>query len=300
MILSFIKSRLWQALRPYRRLRARPHIVALLNRRNLKEYAQTPRALSEPQRTICTELAQYGIAITHLDTLFPGEHKLVELHAYAGTVQTQATLGRKKKFLNYVWGQDDVLLDLTSPFVRLAVSPTLLGIVNEYMGLFSRFVFSSLNITNPMEAGAKALGSQRWHRDPSSGDKRFCKIFIYLNNVDSSGGPFQYLRESHQSGRLGHVFPAHHYDGFYPAEGAAEQSELWQNFLSCEGSAGTVIFCDTTGMHRGGYSTATPRTMSTFFYVSPGSVQKPRFSYPPSFNEALQKLPEISRLALQR
>ena len=38
------------------------------------------------------------------------------------------------------------------------------------------------------------------------------------------------------------------------------------------GKAGTMIFCDTSGLHQGGYATGKERIMSTFGYYSHASL----------------------------
>ena len=39
--------------------------------------------------------------------------------------------------------------------------------------------------------------------------------------------------------------------------------------LTMTGPAGTMIFCDTSGFHRGGFAKSTPRVLSIWSYVSP-------------------------------
>jgi hypothetical protein len=40
------------------------------------------------------------------------------------------------------------------------------------------------------------------------------------------------------------------------------------------GPAGTMIFCDTSGFHRGGFAKTTPRVLSIWSYVSPEAESK--------------------------
>jgi hypothetical protein len=46
-------------------------------------------------------------------------------------------------------------------------------------------------------------------------------------------------------------------------------SEAVQTFT---GPAGTLLFCNTAGFHRGGFSTTKPRVLATATYSSPASL----------------------------
>ena len=44
--------------------------------------------------------------------------------------------------------------------------------------------------------------------------------------------------------------------------------------LAMTGPAGTMIFCDTSGFHRGGFAKSKPRVLSIWSYVSPEAEQQ--------------------------
>ena len=71
-----------------------------------------------------------------------------------------------------------------------------------------------------MPEGSEAVSSQRWHRDPE--DRKLCKVFIYLNDVDENAGHFTYVKGSHYLGKWGKLFPQKPPKGFYPPSGAVE------------------------------------------------------------------------------
>lgn len=149
-----------------------------------------------------------------------------------------------------------------------------------------------------MSAGAAPMGSQRWYRDP--GMKRMVKVFIYLTSVDEESGPFTYVLGSHAGGRWRRLFPQKQFGlhGIYPREGAVDRVLPKSDIKVCTGSAGTVIFCDTIGMHKGGYSLSKARIMYTSVYVAEGDVIKPKFRYPQDFNEGIDVLGSASRFAV--
>lgn len=286
--------------RGYKIIRSQKPFIKFFNKTARKKYLEHPPKLTSTQISLVENLKQNGIAITTLSTLFPNEERTGLLIAFAKKKSDEATEGRKKKFLEYVWGEGTFTMEMENPFNKIAVDKKILDVVNSYMEIYSKFVFSSLNITRAISEGAEAQGSQRWHRDPAAGDEKICKVFIYLNDVDESTGPFQYCKKTHKSGALNALFPAYTYDGFYPPQNKVEETVGKENILSATGLAGTVIFCDTTGLHKGGYSTNRSRMMSTFFYVSPASLQKTKFAFPPLFEKATANLPEESRFALRK
>ncbi len=287
-------------IRGYKIIRSQKLFINFFNKTAKKMYRAHPPKLTTIQTSVVEELKQNGIAITHLSALFPNEEKIKLLSVFANKKSNEAMEGRKKNFLEYVWGEGTFLMEMENPFNNIAVNKNILDVVNSYLEMYSKFVFSSLNITRPVKKGTETQGSQRWHRDPPAGDERICKVFIYLNDVDSTTGPFQYCKKTHKSGILNKLFPSYSYDGFYPPQDKVEEIVGKENIISATGPTGTIIFCDTTGLHKGGYSTDKSRMMSTFFYVSPASLQKARFAFPLSFKKTVANLPEESKFALRK
>ena len=70
------------------------------------------------------------------------------------------------------------------------------------------------------------------------------------------------------------------------------------NLKPCTGKMGSIIFCDTTGLHKGGYAISKPRIMYTSTYMSEGEIAKRTFNYPKDFNEQLDNLDVVSRFAV--
>jgi len=242
----------------------------ILNRegRRLWRDWRTPLSGEESAR-VAQELKHKGIAITHLQRLFPDEQRLDDLFRSAAESHRAAAVKTHKTFLRYLWDIEPEL-DWANPFVRLALDPVLLSVVNEYLGLAGRFYHLTLNATTPVQSYTAAAQSQRWHRDPE--DKKMCKVFLYLNDVDETAGPFTYVRESAYGMRFGRAFPQRPPRGSYPDSAELERIIPPQAIVRCTGPAGTLIFCDTAGLHRGGYATAKERIMFTAGYRSAASV----------------------------
>ncbi len=251
----------------------------IVNARARSLYLRNRPTLSPLQRRMVNEVETKGIAVTTLDELFPGEELLPKLRAYIQALPEEAGQQNKKSFLRHYWPLD-VELDLTNPFLRFALSPTVLDVANSYMGMWTRLKHYTVNRTLPVPPSESPQYSQRWHRDPQ--EKRMIKAFIYLSDVDEGCGPFTYVERSTYGKAYGALFPQHPPLGSYPPEGAVEQSVDAGDVRTMTGKAGTVIFCDTTGLHRGGYATKGERLMFTAFFPAPSYIDAVWYRKPSS------------------
>lgn len=297
----------------YHRLRSSwPVWYYLSNRAPRREWRALGVALGEREREITRTLAKDGIALTHIDELAPGwlaelraetEARLLRLAGQAndgrpgGTrsllrpgLFSAETKKYQKDFLVDLWGEGETpLLDPANPFMRLVLDERVLGIIGAYLGMVPRFYHFSLLSTIIRPAGTPEQYSQRWHRD--SEDRKMVKVFLYLTDVDALGaGPFSYVRGSHGGGRWRGLWPQRPPVGSYPPPGAVERAVPAGDIVTGLGLSGTLIFCDTTGLHRGGYSTTKERIMFTASYYTKASIHPRLFRIPGS-------IPGLSALA---
>lgn len=285
----------------YSFLRTRPPVWDLLNKAGKTLYEEHLPNLDKLQQRVVNGLVEGGIAEVPLDELFPGTKVLEDLVKYAKMGEREMKVGVKKPFLQYVGGDlwtETPVIDLDNPLIRLSLNPRILDIVNSYMTLCSKLIYFELANTNLMNAGSAPMGSQRWHRDP--GMKRMVKMFIYLTDVDEESGPFTHVLRSHAGGRWRRLFPQKQFGrrGIYPSGGAVDKVVPKSDIKVCTGRAGTVIFCDTTGLHKGGYSLSKPRGMSTSVYMAEGDTTKRKFKHPTDFKERARTLSAVSRFAV--
>ena len=290
----------------YYRLSALEPIWRLKNWNPRRLYRRYAPELRPAEAALALSLAADGVAVCHMDDLFPPEvfQGLLEMARarwsapeVASAVRERAAIaasgekpkGVRKFFLVDLWdGPRDplggrVLLDPAHPFIRFSLADPILRIVAAYLGMLSKFRFWHLEATIP--AGRVGpLGSQRWHRDPE--DQKLVKVFLYLSDVDDSSGPFTYLAASHASGRWRHLFPLAPPRGSLPMPPDEDRFIPKEGVREFAGRAGTIIFCDTTGLHRGGLARESPRLMYTSVYTSPASPWPIRYAYPSNFNVA--------------
>jgi hypothetical protein len=157
-------------------------------------------------------------------------------------------------------------LHADSVYLRYAVQEGFLAVADAYLGMRAQLRAVHLWLNYPTEGEARS--TQLWHRD--SDDVVNLKIFTYLTDVDESSGPFAYAPATHPFGRRRSIEPR----SFAP--GRVEDGEM-QRALPREewrinvGPAGTTVFADTCGFHKGVKPVSRPRLMLMCHYTSPAA-----------------------------
>lgn len=290
-------------LKPYFKLRTKKHIWLFLNRKARLLYKKNRPMLNGTQEKIVNTLLQNGIAETNLDELFPNENKFDELQKYAGVVREKNSGAQiyppawrtSKTFLTYLLDPKP-LLDFENIIVKLALNEKVLGIINSYFEMFGKFYYFTLNITHPVTAETEAEQSQRWHRDPE--DIKMLKMFVYLSDVDEEAGPFIYIPKSNLGNKWNKIFPQRPPIGYYPPDGELEKIIPQNEIKKCVGRAGSVIFGDTAGLHKGGYATKKERLMLTIGYAPSSSPLAEQYIYPLDIKKRLAMLTPEQKFAI--
>jgi hypothetical protein len=188
----------------------------------------------------------------------------------------------------------DAQLGLDDPWLRLGVNPRLLDLANAYLQMWSKLEYVDVWYTPPAGADERK-SSQRWHRDFN--DRHLLKAFLYLVDVDEETGPFEYVPRSAPGGELDRLWPWRPLGENYPPE---EEFAERVNGRSVTFTApkGTIIFCNTSGFHRGGFAKAKPRVLATLTWDSPASLKalsERNYAFLPSNGASLS---EAQRYAL--
>lgn len=240
-------------------------------------------ACSGESARVLETLRRDGVAVTSVDALFGGSGVLEELMRVARTVCSanadKIAAARElalspdcdpltKPFTLEVLGSRPKL-DLDSIFVRVALDRRVLDIANAYFGMSTRL--REWNLWYTFATPHPARSSQLWHRDYDD-LHRVLKGFVYLTDVDEGAGPFTYARGSHAGGKDLRREP-----DYISREGHTTRSDDAQmaeavtpdRWLTCTGCAGTVVFADTHGYHKGGLARAHDRLMHICMYTSP-------------------------------
>jgi hypothetical protein len=232
--------------------------------------------LDERQREVLARLHEEGIAVVRFDELFDRQlwHELERSAAdFASTVEQDGAGPKegKKNYLVRAYAPGPIELDPDNPWLRLAADPRLVDLVNAYLGLWSKLSYVDQWYTLPRDDKDR-VASQRWHRDYN--DKHLLKVFLYMSDVDEAAGPFEYIPGTMIRGnRFADVYPWEIFgEDLYPPDAALEPMSRANESRLVTGPAGTLILCDTTGFHRGGFASERPRIMGVWNYVSPASL----------------------------
>ncbi len=286
----------------------------MVNREPRRRWARYKSSahLDAVQQRILADLNHDGIAITHMDELFGRSDASRELLAYtdklmADPANQQKIVSRENAkqteksdiIVHLIGGYGDTKpeVSLCDPLVRTSLHKKVLDVVASYLELIPLFKMCSFHSTIILPAGSRAIFSQKWHRDPD--DKKLVKVFMYLSDVDEEGaGPFMYVKGSQIGGRWRHVFPQVPPVGSYPPAAELEKIIPEQDRKACLGKAGTMIFCDTSGLHKGGYSTTKRRLMYAATFASRASVLATNYTLTNA--EERSNLFEIGQMVLRR
>jgi hypothetical protein len=245
-------------------------------RQSEKAYEQPP--LMNAQQRALDSLRDDGIAIVPFSELFGDdllwEQLRAEMDAFVAEASAQAERGahdRKKDFLirRYPRGKakmpiEPAVLPSDGPWLRFAAGDALLDIVNSYRKVKTKLVDFDLWYTIPTPAERGRRASQQWHRDPE--DQHVVKTFLYFSDVDENAGPFEYVRRSAAGGKYGDLWPWGK-EARYPPSDELEKLVDTSDIVLATGTGGTLVICDTSGFHRGGYVKTTPRILATQTYI---------------------------------
>jgi hypothetical protein len=250
------------------------HDRLLSNRRARTLYTANRPSMDGVQFRVVKELHEQGYSVLSFTELFP-ESVWEAVSAEAAefvraTEQGEVQAGaRGKDFLVRKYDEHSTV-QLDNPWLAVCLSRKLLDIANEYLQLWSKLEYVDLWYSIPVGADAERKASQIWHRDFN--DRHLLKAFLYLSDVDEQSGPFEYVPGSQPGGRYADVHP------WAPmAIGRISDKELAkyvraEDVRTFTAPRGTIIFCNTSGLHRGGFAESTPRVLAPVTYCSPASL----------------------------
>jgi hypothetical protein len=230
--------------------------------------------------SLVDELNREGIVIRPFEELMENERALFEeasSRAHHRWDEARRSPSRPAGAVPGGYGRKDYKvpllapqLSIEDPFVRVALQPRLLRLVNRYLGMHSSLRAIELWWDRPTSIQAKE--TQLWHRDGD--DLMNVKVFVYFTDVDLETGPFCFIPRTHPRGERRWLTPEHDVEGRTTDEQMTRviPQSKWQ---VCLGSAGTVAICDTCGYHKGLKPSHNERLMLMLQYTS-GTPRYPR------------------------
>lgn len=222
----------------------------------LKDHRPSLPYLNDSDANLVARQEADGIVITSLDAL-----------GLPGTDEIKRSLDRLVDQLSAVDPGDQNTLRPTQQQLfediglwRWGLNHRLLDIVENHLGLPARYYGADMRRE---VANGKTVGVRQWHRDIE--DYRVFKILVWLNDVDSDGGPFEYvkLEESVKA-----VNQLKYVSGFVTDEAMARviPSEQWHQ---ATGPKWTAVVPDTAQIfHRAMPATSRDRYSCTFTWTS--------------------------------
>jgi hypothetical protein len=142
-------------------------------------------------------------------------------------------------------------------FIDVALTEGVLRAVMASMDMVPHL--ESIDILASMPTGDHLSASQLWHYDVN--DERILKLFIYLEDVGASNGPFTFIPADSSravASAVGHYVTDEHIGGYVPRS-------RWR---SVEGPAGTAFFIDTGRCYHFGSRCTQPRYVYIATYSS--------------------------------
>lgn len=259
------------------------------NRKAVEAFTRQDVVLTSPQQRVVDDLSRSGIAQVHYDELFQrgpdwsSLKQLVDRWLEDEDVQRAVGAYQSSGHKQQVWKEylikmhePGVTLPWDDAFLRLALRPEITDVTNSYLGMVAKLLEVNIWNTIPLEHGGEDSGSQRWHRDPE--DRRLVKVFLYFTDVDETAGPLEYVPNSRRGERYGHLWPQKP-----PRGSVVDRTEMDRSIpptarLSCTHPAGTLLFVDTSGLHRGGRATKKHRVLGLFVYTTHATMYPRRFA----------------------
>jgi len=259
------------------------HDRLLANRGARRRFEQTQPVLDDVQQRVLERLREDGYATLPFSELVPDAAVWQELEGDAQRFvsETEAGLAREqeggeaelrrragKEFLVRKYSFD-VQLGPDDPWLRLGVNPRLLDLANAYLEMWSKLEYVDVWYTAPAGTDERRA-SQRWHRDFN--DRHLLKAFLYLVDVDEETGPLEYVPRSAPGGELEQLWPWRPLGDNYPPDDEFAERVNGRS-VTFTAPKGTIIFCNTSGFHRGGFAKTKPRVLATLTWDSPASLK---------------------------
>jgi hypothetical protein len=235
-------------------------------------------------------LNREGVAVTSVDKLLSDVSLYTELkNEVAAAEEAQRdeinrcrtmaseTCGKKEKsFIHELLGTYPAF-DPDSIYAKFALQKPVLQLANAYFGMYTRLRY--YNVWRTFATQSEARASQLWHQDRE--DFLILKMFVYLSDIDDGAGPFTYAAGTHPKG-MSHQAPNYFMEGNVKRSADQQMAAVVpaDRWVKAVGRAGTIVFADTRGYHKGGLARERDRLMYTCMFTSQASQSK-EFMLPP-------------------
>ena len=239
----------------------------LLNAGPVRRYRRRPALLGEESARVWGELRARGIARSSVIELLGNERPYRRLQDQAAELRSRDDLVRDpaKPFLTELFGSSPEISP-TDPLLELALHPQVRGVAEAYAAMELRVTDVNVWVNTPVD-GAPTQ-SQRWHRDLPEDDD-IVKCFVYLSDVPEGAGPLHYVAGTNtRQGRKAKLPAEFDGIGYRLSDDDVARHFGAEQVVSGQGRAGTLVFADTRGIHRGGFARDQERVVGQITYAS--------------------------------
>jgi hypothetical protein len=257
------------------------------------------------------DLQRDGVAMTSVSALLGSDDLLVEMQQAAAqleqdkieeiTATREAAAARgdvgKKTYLVELLG-GIATADPCSPWARVALAPGVRSVSNGYFGMLTQV--RDYNVWRNVASDSPLRESQLWHRDWRE-DHYVLKAFVLLEDVDEGKGPFTYVPGTHVRGAR-RVEPATAQEGQHRRANDEQMEAVVarDEWFVGTGPAGTILFADTTGWHKGGSARTGDRLLYTCLFGSQAGDKRRRLRLNPELDLQQQDPETLFALDLVR
>ncbi|AFY41026.1 hypothetical protein [Nostoc sp. PCC 7107] len=224
----------------------------------INKYKRNLPIISKDDLALVEKINHEGVAITSLDNLgIASNYQLLQTAKYLASEIKQDISSDDNQYVIHASSQR--IIEYSEIFLW-GLEQRLLNIIEHYLGLPVAYhgTYFRRDLANKLEKG-----SRLWHLDPE--DRKVLKIIVYVNDVSENQGPFQYIPLSLTS----NIVQSLKYNYGYIPNQTMQKVTSPNNYKSCIGSSGTVIFAATGSIfHRGKAPENSDRFTIFFDYTS--------------------------------
>ena len=241
----------------------------------LRQHAGKLPPLSSQDQMIVEACRNEGAFVTSLEALgLPSTQAMLE-DAKKLLVEMRADLASRTNLKTWGTGENPAYPQIFTVtdlpvFADWAQNERLLTMIENYIGL--PVAFQGVHLRQDF-ANEQPVTTEFWHRDLE--DRRVIKLFVYLSDVVTETGPYEYIPRSKTTSAIVRQIEAsfkqrlasNPYDmGITDDEMAAIIPR--SDWRSCEGPAGTVLFSDPIAVFHHGKSRREGRSALFFVYTA--------------------------------
>ncbi|MGK7936843.1 MAG: phytanoyl-CoA dioxygenase family protein [Xenococcaceae cyanobacterium] len=226
----------------------------------LQQHAPFIPKLNNEDNLILETLQKNGTCVVPISSL--------KIASTNSMLEVAANLVNRLKSMPPQVSQNDYRIDLIKsqlikhPEIFMwGLEEKLLNIIESYIGL--PVIYQGLTMNRDI-ANGKKVGIRRWHLDWE--DRRMIKIIIYLNDVDTDGGPYEYIP---QNLTLRGIESLKYDNVGFVSDEEMDKAIPRYNWQTCVGQAGTVVITDTSNVfHRAKPTVKNDRFTISLCYTS--------------------------------